>query len=99
LPKDFLNAILKKISSSILAEAQEAVGSYVKDKIKRALKIIAAALTAVILLATGVIFVCVGLIRYLSSIVPPWSAWIFVGIIVGMIGFLLLLVSLLYLKT
>ena len=99
MPKDFLNAILKKISSSILAEAQEAVGSYVKDKIKRALKIIAAALTAVILLATGVIFVCVGLIRYLSSIVPPWSAWIFVGIIVGMIGFLLLLVSLLYLKT
>jgi hypothetical protein len=99
LSKDFLNAILKKISSTILAQAQEALGGYIKNKIKRALKIIAAALTAVILLAMGVIFVCVGLIRYLSSIVPPWSAWIFVGIIVGMIGLLLLLVSLLYLRT
>ena len=99
MPKDFLNAILKKISSSILEEAQEAVGSYVKDKSKRALKIIAAALTAVILLATGVIFVCVGLIRYLSSIVPSWLAWTIVGIIVAMIGVLLLLVSLLSLKT
>ena len=99
MSKDFLNAILKKISSAILAQAQEALGGYVKDKIKRVLKTIAAALTAVILLATGVIFICVGLIRYLSSIVPPWSAWMFVGIIVAMIGLLLLLLSLLYLKT
>jgi len=99
LSKDFLNAILKKIYSTILAEAQEAVGGYVKDKIKQVLKMIAVAVTATVLLAAGVIFVCVGLIRYLSLIVPSWLAWIFVGVIVAMIGLLLLLVSLLSLKT
>jgi len=99
LSKDFLNAILKKISSTILSEAQEAVGGYVKDKIKQVLKTIAVAVTAIVFLATGVIFICVGLIRYLSLIVPSWLAWIFIGIIVAMIGLLLLLVSLLYVKT
>ena len=99
MSKDFLNAILKKISSTILSEAQEAVGGYVKDKIKQVLKTIAVAVTAIVFLATGVIFICVGLIRYLSLIVPSWLAWIFIGIIVAMIGLLLLLVSLLYVKT
>jgi len=99
LSKDFINAILKKISSTILGEVQEAVGGYVKDKIKRVLKTIAVSVTAVVFLAAGFIFVCVGLIRYLSLIVPSWLAWIFVGIIVAMIGLSLLLVSLLSLKT
>jgi len=99
LSKDVLNAILKKISSTILAGAQEAVGGYVKDKIKQVLKTIAVAVTGVVLLAAGIIFFCIGLIRYLSSIVPSWLAWTIAGIIVAMIGLLLLLVSLLSLKT
>ena len=99
MSKDFLNAILKKISSTILAEAQEAIGGYVKDKIKRVLKTIAVAVTGIVLLVAGVIFVCVGLIRYLGSIVPSWLAWTIVGIIVAMIGLILLLVSLLSVKT
>jgi len=99
LSKDFLNAILKKIYSTILAEAQEAVGGYVKGKIKQVLRTIAVAVTAVVFLAAGAIFICIGLIRYLSLIVPLWLAWIFVGIIVAMIGLLLLLVSLLSFKT
>ena len=99
MSKDFLNAILKKISSTVLSEAREAVGGYVKEKIKQVLKTIAVAVAAIVFLSTGVIFVCVGLIRYLSLIVPSWLAWIFVGIIVAMIGLLLLLVSLPSLKT
>jgi len=99
LSKDFLNAILKKISSTVLSEAREAVGGYVKEKIKQVLKTIAVAVAAIVFLSTGVIFVCVGLIRYLSLIVPSWLAWIFVGIIVAMIGLLLILVSLPSLKT
>jgi len=75
------------------------VGGYVKEKIKQVLKTIAVAVAAIVFLSTGVIFVCVGLIRYLSLIVPSWLAWIFVGIIVAMIGLLLLLVSLPSLKT
>jgi len=99
LSKDFLNAILKKISSTVLSEAREAVGGYVKGKIKQVLKTIAVALAAIVFLSTGVIFICFGLIRYLSLIVPSWLAWIFMGIIVAMIGLLLLLVSLPSLKT
>lgn len=99
MSKDFLNAILKKISSTVLSEAREAVGGYVKEKIKQVLKTIAVAVAAIVFLSTGVIFVCVGLIRYLSLIVPSWLAWIFVGIIVAMIGLLLILVSLPSLKT
>ena len=99
MSKDFLNAILKKISSTFLSEAREAVGGYVKEKIKQVLKTIAVAVAAIVFLSTGVIFVCVGLIRYLSLIVPSWLAWIFVGIIVAMIGLLLILVSLPSLKT
>jgi len=99
LPKDFLDAILKKIFSTILVRVQEAVGGYVKGKIKQVLKTIAVAVIAIVFLATGVIFVCIGLIRYLSLIVASWLAWTIVGIIVAMIGLLLLLVSLLSLKT
>ncbi len=99
MSKDLLNAILKKISSTILEEAQEAVGSYVKDKIKQVLKTIAIAVTGSILLAAGIIFLCIGSIRYLSLILPSWLAWTIIGMFVAMIGLLLLLVSLLSLKT
>jgi len=99
LSKDLLSAILKKISSTVLEEAREAVGNYVKDKIKQVLKTIAIAVTGAILLAAGIIFFCIGSIRYLSSILPSWLAWTMIGIFVAMIGLLLLLVSLLSLKT
>ncbi len=99
MPKDVIDAILKKIYSSILGQAQDAVGGYVKDKIKQVLRAIAVAVTGIVLLAAGIIFFCVGLIGYLSPIIPSWLAWTVVGIIVAMVGLVLLLVSLLSLKT
>ena len=98
MPKDVIDAILKKIYSSILGQAQDAVGGYVKDKIKQVLRAIAVAVTGIVLLAAGIIFFCVGLIGYLSPIIPSWLAWTLVGIIVAMVGLVLLLVSLLSLK-
>ena len=74
----------------VLGGAAKPVESFVKG-LARAVGLI---LAGVIIAVLGVGFVAVGAVRWLGALMPPWLAWLIVGIVLMLIGFSLTMTAL-----
>lgn len=73
----------------VIGNLIESIENYSK-KLVRTLALI---LGGVVIALLGILVIAVGVIKWLSQIMPPWLSWIVVGIVLLLIGVLLAAVN------
>jgi len=87
--KSFVEKILQEITRRTLGKLSESI----ERSIKRAIRLAAMALGGIIVALLGLTFLTIGIIKWLTLLMPNWLAWILVGIIILLAGISLTLAS------
>lgn len=99
--REIIDAFLKEIKG-VLREYMHEAGAAVKKRLQRLLfsAIIVGVLLALIisLLGSAILFLLVGSLKYLSTLVPAWEAWGLMGLTSAVIGGLLFLALFLFIR-
>ena len=87
--KSFVEKILQEITRRTLGKLSESI----ERSIKHAIRLAAMALGGIIVALLGLTFLTIGIIKWLTLLMPNWLAWILVGIIILLAGVSLTLAS------
>ena len=87
--KSFVEKIFQEILRRTLGKLSESI----ERSIKRAIRLAAMAFGGIIIALLGLTFLAVGIIKWLTLLMPNWLAWILVGIIILLAGISLTLAS------
>jgi lipopolysaccharide export LptBFGC system permease protein LptF len=87
--KSFVEKIFQEILRRTLGKLSESI----ERSIKRAVRLAAMAFGGIIIALLGLTFLTVGIIKWLTLLMPNWLAWILVGIIILLAGISLTLAS------
>jgi hypothetical protein len=87
--KSFFEKIFQEIIRRTLGKLSESI----ERSIKRAIRLAAMAFGGIIIALLGLTFLTVGIIKWLTLLMPSWLAWILVGIIILLAGVSLTLAS------
>ena len=86
--------LAKKLVRFMLREVLGGVAKPVESFVKGLARAVGLILAGVIIAVLGVGFVAVGAVRWLGALMPPWLAWLIVGIVLMLIGFSLTMTAL-----
>ncbi len=87
--KSFVEKIFQEILRRTLGKLSESI----ERSMKRAIRLAAMAFGGIIIALLGLTFLTVGIIKWLTLLMPNWLAWILVGIIILLAGVSLTLAS------
>ncbi len=90
------------IETIVRAVAQRTMGSvtkYVERVVRRVLRLAGLYVTGLLIAIIGLIFLAIGVVKWLATIVPSWLAWLIVGIIMLLLGVVLVLAAFLASKS
>ncbi len=87
--KSFVEKIFQEILRRTLGKLSESI----ERSIKRAIRLAAMAFGGIIIALLWLTFLTVGIIKWLTLLMPNWLAWILVGIIILLAGVSLTLAS------
>jgi len=87
--KSFVEKIFQEILRRTLGKLSESI----ERSIKRAIRLAAMAFGGIIVALLGLTFLTIGIIKWLTLLMPNWLAWILVGIIILLAGVSLTLAS------
>ena len=92
------DVILESISSflfeRITKEIQNRIRGYITDVFRTLMKKAIIAITGVVLLLIGLLFICISAVNYFSIYVPIWAAWLLVGLVLTATGSLMAIIIL-----
>ena len=70
----------------LLNEVEKAIKKRVDKYVREITQTILIGVVGAVMLAGGLIFILIGVTKYLSTVMPSWLAWGLVGIIMALIG-------------
>lgn len=85
----FVEKIVRELIHRTIGKLSESI----ERSVKRAIRIAAIAFGGVIIALLGLTFLTVGIIKWLTLLMPNWLAWILVGIIILLAGLTLTFAS------
>jgi lipopolysaccharide export LptBFGC system permease protein LptF len=88
-----MSTFLEKIIQILLRRAMGPLFDSVDQYFKKLARTIALILGGVAIAILGVIIVTIGMIKWLSQIIPSWFSWIVVGIVLLLLGIVLVAVN------
>jgi len=86
MPDSDRSDLAKRLVKFILREALGGAAKPVESFVKGLARAVGLILAGVVISIIGVGFVSVGAVRWLSSLMPNWLAWVIVGIILLLVG-------------
>lgn len=99
--REIIDGLLKEIKS-VLRELVHETEAALKKRLKRLLisGIIISVLLVIVLslIGSAILFLLIGSLKYLSTFMPAWKAWGFMGLISAVIGMLLFLALFLFIR-
>jgi uncharacterized protein involved in cysteine biosynthesis len=75
------------------------VTKYVERVVRRVLRLAGLYVTGLLITIIGLIFLAIGVVKWLATIVPSWLAWLIVGIIMLLLGVVFVLAAFLASKS
>lgn len=84
--------IIEDIKSYLLDKMKVPAQDYANKIMAKVIKKIFLAVVGVSFVTTGLIFLLIGVVAYLTQVIAPWMAWGIVGLITAFVGALLLLI-------
>jgi hypothetical protein len=75
------------------------VTKYIERIVRRVLRLAGLYAAGLLIAIIGLIFLAIGVVKWLAMIVPPWLAWLIVGIIMLLLGVVFVLAAFLASKS
>ena len=85
----FLDSIVRAVAQRMLG----AVTRYAERMIKRAIRLAGLYAAGVLIAIIGLVFWAIGVVKWLAMIMPPWLAWLLVGMIMILLGVVIVLAA------
>lgn len=86
MPDEEKSGFVDRMIQGLLRQALSGVRKSAERFAKRIVRLIAMALAGVAMAVLGVAFLSIGFVRILSTLVPNWLAWMWVGVVLILVG-------------
>jgi hypothetical protein len=86
LPEAEKQSLPERLVKLVLREALGGIAKPAERFVKRLARAVGLILAGIVVALIGIAFVAVGAVKWLSGLMPPWLAWVIVGIMLLLIG-------------
>jgi fatty acid desaturase len=93
------SSLVETIVRAVAERAMGTVTKYIERVVRRILRLAALYIVGLFIAVIGLIFLAIGVVRWLALIVPTWLAWVIVGIIMLLLGVVFVLAAFLASKS
>ncbi|MGA2238102.1 MAG: phage holin family protein [Candidatus Bathyarchaeia archaeon] len=93
------SSLLETIVHAVAQRTMGTVTKYVERIVRRALRLVGLYAAGLLIAIIGLIFLAIGVVKWLAIIVPSWLAWLIVGIIMLLLGVVFVLAAFLASKS
>jgi uncharacterized protein involved in cysteine biosynthesis len=93
------STLLETIVRAVAQRTMGSVTKYVERVVRRVLRLAGLYVTGLLITIIGSIFLAIGVVKWLATIVPSWLAWLIVGIIMLLLGVVFVLAAFLASKS
>ena len=93
------SSLLETIVRAVAQRAMGTVTKYVERVVRRVLRLAGLYVAGLLIAIIGLIFLAIGVVKWLATIVPSWLAWLIVGIIMLLLGVVFVLAAFLASKS
>jgi len=93
MPEREKSSLIETLMRGLMERALGGVNRYIDRIVKRLLRLAGLYIAGVVVILLGVAFVAVGVVKWLTLIIPNWLAWTLVGIILFLFGLVLALTA------
>ena len=93
------SSLLETIVRAVAQRTMGTLTKYVERVVRRVLRLAGLYVTGLLIAIIGLIFLAIGVVKWLATIVPSWLAWLIVGIIMLLLGVVLVLAAFLASKS
>ncbi len=93
MPEDEKPSLLEALVRSIAQRAFGGLGRYAEKLVRRVLRIVGLYIAGLVVALVGVVFLAIGIVKWLAIMVPSWLAWLIVGLVMLLLGMVLTLAT------
>jgi hypothetical protein len=93
------SSLVETVVRAVAERAMGTVTKYIERIVRRILRLAALYIVGLFIALVGLIFLAIGVVRWLALIVPAWMAWVIVGIIMLLLGIVFVLAAFLASKS
>jgi uncharacterized protein involved in cysteine biosynthesis len=93
------SSLLETIVRAVAQRAMGTVTKYVERVVRRVLRLAGLYVAGLLIAIIGFIFLAIGVVKWLATIVPSWLAWLIVGIVMLLLGVVFVLAAFLASKS
>lgn len=94
MPEQEKSTLIERLILLVVRQTFGGIAKSAERFVKRALRWASLALAGVVIAILGIAFLAVGAVKGFALLMPSWLAWLFVGMILLVIGLLLTLTTL-----
>ncbi len=89
MPEDEKPSLLEALTRSLIQRVLGGLGRYAEQLLRRLLRLVGLYLAGFMLAVVGLVFLALGVVRWLTLLIPSWLAWLIVGIVLFLLGVVL----------
>jgi len=93
MPEREKSSLIETLIRGVMERALGGLSRYAERIMKRLLRLAGLCVAGIVVILLGVAFLAVGVVKWLTLIIPNWLAWTFVGIILFLFGLVLALAA------
>jgi uncharacterized protein involved in cysteine biosynthesis len=93
------SSLLETIVRAVAQRTMGTVTKYIERVVRRVLRLAGLYVAGLLIAIIGLIFLAIGVVKWLATIVPSWLAWLIVGIIMLLLGVVFVLAAFLASKS
>ena len=93
MSEDNKPSLIETIVRAVAQRTMGTVGKYVERVVRRVLRLAGLYAAGLLIAIIGLVFLAVGVVKWLAMIVPSWLAWLMVGIIMLLLGLVFVLTA------
>jgi len=87
-------SVVEKLAETALQRLAGGVRKSVERFVKRMVKLITLAIAGTVIALLGLGFLAVGVVKWFSTLMPSWLAWLVVGLVLLLLGLVVTLFTL-----
>ena len=93
------SSLLETLVRAVARRTMGTVTKYVERVVRRLLRLAGLYAVGLVIAIIGLIFLAIGVVKWLAMIVPSWLAWLMVGIVMLLLGVVFVLAAFLASKS
>jgi len=93
MPENEKPSLLEALVRAVAERALGGLNRYFERIVKRILRAAGLYIAGLVVALAGLIFLAIGVVKWLAMIVPSWLAWLIVGLVMFLLGVVLALAT------